>query len=256
MFPKKQLGRTWPSLLQAMSAGAEGLGAFTWLALGEWGMCGWLLACSSAGACLVLGFLSMWASTWLIWLPYFIWLNFNITVFLSPCLPPYPGHLFSVTLLYPQPWPHNRYSCFRVASPLAFMNTLPGASLVAQIIKCLSAMQETWVRSVGWEDPLEKKMAARSSILAWKIPCSVEPGRLPSMGLQRVGHDWAASLSLSPFWGLIWLILFLNFCSSWHHSWLSQSIVLVGFVSWGPLSAFTCWKLVWSHHSWFYETEI
>ena len=71
--------------------------------------------------------------------------------------------------------------------------------LSAQPVKCLSAMQETWVRSVGWEDPLEKKMAARSSILAWKIPCSVEPGRLPSMGLQRVGHDWAASLSLFTF---------------------------------------------------------
>ena len=60
---------------------------------------------------------------------------------------------------------------------------------MAQTVKRLSAMQETWVRSLGWEDPLEKEMAAHSSILAWKIPWTVEPGRLPSMGLQRVGHD-------------------------------------------------------------------
>ena len=58
-------------------------------------------------------------------------------------------------------------------------------------------MQETWVGSLGWEDPLEKEMAAHSSILAWKIPWTTEPGRLPSMGSQRLGHDWATSLSLS-----------------------------------------------------------
>ena len=63
------------------------------------------------------------------------------------------------------------------------------ASLVAQTVKCLSAMQETRVQSLGWEDPLEKETAAHSSILAWKIPWTTEPGRLPSMGLQRVGHD-------------------------------------------------------------------
>ena len=51
------------------------------------------------------------------------------------------------------------------------------------------SMQETWVRSLGWEDPWEKEMAAHSSTLAWKIPWMVEPGRLQSMGLQRVGHD-------------------------------------------------------------------
>ena len=60
---------------------------------------------------------------------------------------------------------------------------------MAQMVKRMSAMQETRVRSPGWEDPLEKEMAAHSSILAWKIPWTVEPGRLPSMGLQRVGHD-------------------------------------------------------------------
>ena len=75
----------------------------------------------------------------------------------------------------------------------------PWASLVAQMVKRLSAMQETWVQSLGWEDPLEKAMAAHSSILAWKIPWMAEPGRLPSMGSQRVGHDWLTSLSLSLY---------------------------------------------------------
>ena len=61
--------------------------------------------------------------------------------------------------------------------------------LVAQTVMRLSAMQETRVRSLGWEDPLEKEMAAHSNILAWKIPWTAEPGRLPSMGSQRVRHD-------------------------------------------------------------------
>ena len=68
------------------------------------------------------------------------------------------------------------------------------ASLMAQMVKCLSAMQETWVRSLGWEDLLEKEMAAHSSILAWKIPWTAEPGRLLSMGSQRVRHYWVTSL--------------------------------------------------------------
>ena len=62
-------------------------------------------------------------------------------------------------------------------------------------------MRETWVRSLRREDPLEKKMATHSSILAWKIPWTEEPGRLQSLGSQTVGHDWATSLSLSwPWW--------------------------------------------------------
>ena len=63
------------------------------------------------------------------------------------------------------------------------------ASLVAQRLKHLPAMQETWVRSLGGEDPLEKEMATHSSILAWRIPWSEEPGGLQSTGSQRVGHD-------------------------------------------------------------------
>ena len=57
------------------------------------------------------------------------------------------------------------------------------------MVKCLPAMWETWVRSLGQEDPLVKEMATHSSILAWKIPWMVKPGRLQSMGSQRVGHD-------------------------------------------------------------------
>ena len=58
------------------------------------------------------------------------------------------------------------------------------------MVKRLSAIQETRFRSLGWEDPLEKEMEAHSSILAWKIPQMAEPGRLPSMGSQRVGHNF------------------------------------------------------------------
>ena len=69
--------------------------------------------------------------------------------------------------------------------------------LVAQMVKRLSTMRETRVWSLGQEDPLEKEMAIHSSTIAWKIPWSEEPGRLQSMGSQRVRHDWATSLSLS-----------------------------------------------------------
>ena len=61
--------------------------------------------------------------------------------------------------------------------------------LVAQTVKCLSTMQETQVQSLGREDPLEKEMAIHSSTIAWKIPWTEEPGRLQSMGSQRVGHN-------------------------------------------------------------------
>ena len=64
-----------------------------------------------------------------------------------------------------------------------------GASLVAQTVKNLPAVQETWVRSLGWEDPLEKEMATHSSILACRISRTKGPGGLQSTALQRVGHD-------------------------------------------------------------------
>ena len=62
-------------------------------------------------------------------------------------------------------------------------------ALVAQLVKNLPAMRETWVRSLGWEDPLEKGTATHSSSLAWRIAWTEEPGGLQSMGSQRVGHN-------------------------------------------------------------------
>ena len=61
--------------------------------------------------------------------------------------------------------------------------------LMVQRVKRLSAMQETWVQSLGQEDPLEKEMATHSRTIAWKIPWTEEPGRLQSMGSQRVGRN-------------------------------------------------------------------
>ena len=75
---------------------------------------------------------------------------------------------------------------------LLYLDLRP-ASLVAQIVKRLPAMQETQVRSLGWKDPLEKEMATHSSTLAWKIPWTEEPGRLQSMGSQRVRHSSATN---------------------------------------------------------------
>ena len=91
-------------------------------------------------------------------------------------------------------------------------------SLVAQRVKRLPAMQETWVQSLGQEDPLEKEMATHSSTLAWKILWTEKPGRLQSMGSQRVGHDWVTSLSFTFFligiktlWISLWIFIL-------HHS--------------------------------------
>ena len=70
-----------------------------------------------------------------------------------------------------------------------YISLMRKSSLVAQTVKRLPTMRETWVRSLGQEDPLEKEMATHSSILAWTIPWTEEPGRLQSMGPQRVGHD-------------------------------------------------------------------
>ena len=65
----------------------------------------------------------------------------------------------------------------------------PGASLVPQSVKNLHAKQQTWILFLGQEDPMEKGMTTHSTILAWRIPWTGEPGRLQSMGLQRVGCD-------------------------------------------------------------------
>ena len=106
-------------------------------------------------------------------------------------------------ILYPHPhfwifYPSVSLCCCGIPFPCLLIPLLClRASLVAQRLKRLPAMWETWVRSLGREDPLEKEMATHSSILAWRIPWTEEPGGLQSMGSQRVGHDWATSLSLS-----------------------------------------------------------
>ena len=68
-------------------------------------------------------------------------------------------------------------------------NKIEGLSYRGSVVKNLPAMQETWVRTLGWEDPLEKGMATHSSIFAWKISWTEEPSGLQSMGLHRVRHD-------------------------------------------------------------------
>ena len=73
------------------------------------------------------------------------------------------------------------------------------ASLVARSVKNLPAMQETWVRLLGWEDLLEKEKATPSSTLACRIPWTEEPGGLQSLGSQRVGHNLAAKLPLGTY---------------------------------------------------------
>ena len=80
-------------------------------------------------------------------------------------------------------------------------------SLVAQTVKHLLTMWETWVPSLGWEDHLEKEIATHSSTLAWKIPWMEESDRLQSMEFQRVGHDWASSLSYTSCHFQIWYSL-------------------------------------------------
>ena len=87
-----------------------------------------------------------------------------------------------------------------------------GASLVVQTVNNLPAMQETWVWSLGQEDPLEKGKATHSNILAWRTPWTEEPGGLQPTGSQRVGHDWATN----PFTRAI--NIFTIFLSLWTFS--------------------------------------
>ena len=81
------------------------------------------------------------------------------------------------------------FCCYTDYLLLLIQINCTGASLIAQLVKNLPAVQETWVRSLGREDPLEKEMATHSSILAQKIPWTEESGGLQSTGSQRVGHD-------------------------------------------------------------------
>ena len=89
-----------------------------------------------------------------------------------------------------------------------------------QAVKNLPTMQETWVRSLGGEEPLEEGMATHSSILAWRIPCTEEPGGLQSIGSQRVGHNWASNSffidSFLRFKQVKWLSpIHISYCQGW-----------------------------------------
>ena len=89
-------------------------------------------------------------------------------------------------------------------------------SVVTQMAKNWPAMWETWVRSQGWEDPLEESMETHFSILAWRIPWIEEPGGLQSMGSQRVGHNWATKniLRTSNLTGYSFSVSSVGFSSS------------------------------------------
>ena len=100
-------------------------------------------------------------------------------------------------LWHPMPFLHSTLLSYNSEIIHLISTSILGASLVAQRLKRLPAMWETGVRSLGWEDPLEKEMATHSSILAERIPWMEKPDRLQSTESGRVGHDSAASLSLS-----------------------------------------------------------
>ena len=116
------------------------------------------------------------------------------------------------------------------------------SNIMAQTVKNSPAMQETWVWSLGGEDPPEEGMATHSSILAWRILWTEEPGKLQSMGLQRVAHNWATKhtllVSVSPItlhvsclclyvsWSLVscWgVLLVLEILAEWVTDWLKSA---------------------------------
>ena len=94
------------------------------------------------------------------------------------------------------------------------------ASLVAQMVKKPPAMQETWVRSLVWEDPLEEGTATQPNSLAWRIPMDRDPGRLQSMGSQRVRHDWVTKHTAQFFLliYLLWIVHVMLFVGADHSS--------------------------------------
>ena len=98
-------------------------------------------------------------------------------------------------MFIPSSLSHNCVSSWKSTFTYLFAPALScsRASLLAQMVKNLPTMQEIWVRSLGWEDPLEKRMATHSSILAWEIPWTEEPGKLQPTESQRVRHDWATN---------------------------------------------------------------
>ena len=114
-------------------------------------------------------------------------------------------------------------------------------------------MQETWVQSLGWEDPLEEEMATHSSILAWRTPWKEEPGGLQSMGSHRLGHDWAAERSLTL------LLVCCSLRTTW--SWLCTPWILTDLrwrvLIWGRiLSRTTPLQFSFLKWTWAYQTAL
>ena len=112
----------------------------------------------------------------------FIWLAFNVVL-----VQVYLRYIINFISLMSEKW--------TIFNPFRHL----WASLVAQTVKNLPAMQETGVWSLGQEDPLEKEMATHSSVLAWRISWTEKPGRLQSMGSQRVRHDWVTNAFMFTF---------------------------------------------------------
>ena len=107
-------------------------------------------------------------------------------------------------------------------------------SLVDQMVKNLPAMQEKQVWSLGWEDPLKKRVATLSSILAWKIPWTEEPGRLQSMESQKVGHNWVTDFHLSALVMLLFTMAKINAHSATkRHYPIFLSLSQAGLLSYG-----------------------
>ena len=138
------------------------------------------------------------------------------------------------------------------------------SSLVAQRLKCLPAMWETWIQSLGWEDPLEKERATHSSILAWRIPRMVEPGGLKSMRSQRQiwQSDFTFTFTLMGSDAMIlvfWILIFKTTFSLSSFTFLKSSFIfsspsslaLPRFLPWGwcHLYMWIYWYL--SQQSWF-----
>ena len=103
---------------------------------------------------------------------------------------------FTLSVISDPLLPHGLYQNLLCMWNSPGKNTGMGCHFLLQMVKNLPAIWETWVWSLGPEDSLEKEVATHSSILAWKIPRTEEPSGLQSTGSQRVGHDWATSLSL------------------------------------------------------------
>ena len=109
------------------------------------------------------------------------------------CVPRKAGAIHELAFPYIAGWPFSSSKTWIRTGNLVWSKLC--TPLVAQTVKRLSTIRETWVRSLGRDDSLEKEMATHSSNIAWKIPWTEDPGRLQSMGPQRVGHDWVTSLS-------------------------------------------------------------